>query len=56
MRSKNMNIRIAIFVGVSVAGLFVSLAGGIEWGTIDAGLMAAGTIFMASAMATNPFI
>ncbi|MBL7390664.1 hypothetical protein KX927_03005 [Escherichia coli] len=56
MKIKSMNLRIAIFVGVSVAGLFVSLAGGIEWGTMEAGLMAAGTIFMASAMATNPFI
>ncbi|WP_165602423.1 hypothetical protein [Enterobacter genomosp. O] len=55
MKIGNAITRAAIFSGVCIAGLFVSMAGGIAWGTFDAGGMAAGTILAAVVAAMTPF-
>ena len=54
MKIGNAIKRAAIFVGVCVAGLFVSMAGGMAWGTFDAGMMAFSTIFAAAVAASVP--
>ena len=54
MKISNAIVRVAIFSGVCVAGLFVSMAGGIAWGTFDAGGMAFCTIFAAAVAASVP--
>ncbi|WP_159124693.1 hypothetical protein [Enterobacter roggenkampii] len=55
MKVSNTIVRVAIFSGICIAGLFVSMAGGIAWGTFDAGGMAAGTILAAVVAAMTPF-
>ena len=55
MKVSNAIVRVAIFSGVCIAGIFVSMAGGMAWGTVDAGMMAFSTIFAAAVCAFAPF-
>ena len=55
MKVSNAIVRVAIFSGVCIAGIFVSMAGGMAWGTFDAGMMAFSTIFAAAVCAFAPF-
>ncbi|MCK6836257.1 hypothetical protein L8S32_05210 [Enterobacter asburiae] len=54
MKVSNAIVRVAIFSGVCIAGVFVSMAGGMAWGTFDAGMMAFSTIFAAAVAASVP--
>lgn len=54
MKISNAIVRVAIFSGVCIAVLFVSMAGGMAWGTFDAGCMAFSTIFAATVAASIP--
>lgn len=54
MKISNAIVRAAIFAGVCIAGLFISMAGGITLGTLYAGMMAFSTIFAAAVAASVP--
>lgn len=54
MKVSNAIVRAKIFSGVCVAWLFVSMAGGVAWGTFDAGCMAFGAIVTAAVAALVP--
>lgn len=51
MMSKPLKSAVCVFVLVCAIGLFCALAGGVQWGTFDAGMSALFTLFPAAVVA-----
>lgn len=49
--SKRLKKAVCVFVLICVMGLFCALAGGVKWGTFDAGMSALFTLFPAALVA-----
>ncbi|HCM6303638.1 TPA: hypothetical protein N3Z72_001888 [Salmonella enterica subsp. enterica serovar 6,14:y:1,7] len=49
--SKQLKRAVFIFVLICAIGLFCALAGGVKWGTFDAGMSALFTLFPAAIVA-----
>ncbi|WP_186767853.1 hypothetical protein [Enterobacter roggenkampii] len=50
MKREKIILKGCVFTGVLAAGFFVALAGGVQWGTFDAGCMAISTILCAAVL------
>lgn len=55
MKRDQIILKGCVFIGVLAAGFFVALAGGVQWGTFDAGCMAISTILCAVVLALVPY-
>lgn len=52
--SRNLKIRALLFTSTCLAGVFVSLSAGIEWGTAECGFISFGTFVLAAMAAAIP--